>query len=162
MPLLLRAPHLSFTFPLLLPEGKGPLVQAYRRCRLRFDDFTLERFPDGRCKTLVRLEWTRNRRYEGEAEGTQTLEGEIRAAASAALSAVASATGGELAFELRGVKAIRVFDTWMVVVSTRAQFDGETRRLMGSYPCPDENKARGAVIAALDATNRILEPYLQE
>ena len=133
-----------------------------RRCRLRFDDFRLERFPDGRCRAAVVLEWTQDRRYEGEAEGTQTQEGEIRAACSATLAAVALSTDGKLALDFRGAKAIRVFDTWVVVVSVKAVADGDARRLMGSYPCPDENRARGAVMASLDATNRLLERYLED
>jgi hypothetical protein len=108
------------------------------------------------------LEWTRDRVFEGQWEGTQTLEGEIRAAALAALPAVAQATGGRLSFELRGVKAFRAFDSWLVVVSLEGRSDTEIRRLLGSYPCPDDNTARGAVIAVLDATNRMVEPYLEE
>lgn len=133
-----------------------------RRSRLRFDQFRLERFPDGRCCARVRLGWTLGRTFEGEWEGTQTLEGEVRAAAHAALPAVSQATGGRLVFELRGVKAFRAFDSWLVIVSLEGRSDSETRRLLGSYPCPDDNTARGAVIAVLDATNRMVEPYLEE
>jgi hypothetical protein len=133
-----------------------------RRTRLRFDDFQLERFHDGRCEVEVRFTWTQGQSYRGEAQGTQTLEGELRAAASAALRGIQEAAGGALTMELGGAKAIRAFDAWIVVVSLRAQAEGETLRLMGAYPCPDDQTPRGAVMAVLVATNRILERYLQD
>ena len=133
-----------------------------RRSRLRFDDFELERFPDGRCRAWVQTEWTRGQLFNGEAEGTQTLEGEVRTAATATLAAVTSATGGRLSLELRGAKAVRAFDAWIVVVSVKAQSEEEIHRLMGAFPCPGEDTAHGAVMAVLDATNRIMERYLEE
>ena len=56
------------------------------RTRLRFEDFGLVRFPNGRSKVRVRMDWTQGRSYSGESEGNQTLEGEVRAAAEAALA----------------------------------------------------------------------------
>jgi hypothetical protein len=38
--------------------------------------------------------------------------------------------------------------------------EGSSLKLLGAYPCPDENTPRGAVMAVLDATNRILQRYL--
>ncbi|MFO8173098.1 MAG: hypothetical protein ACQET1_07500 [Gemmatimonadota bacterium] len=132
-----------------------------RRTRLRFDDFSLERFPDGRCTVQVGLDWTRGRSYLGEAQGTQTLEGELRAAAGAALEGIQRAADGRVTLELRGAKAVRAFDAWIVVVSVKGQADAETYRLMGAYPCSDEDTPRGAVMAVLVATNRIMERFLE-
>jgi len=131
-----------------------------RRSRLRFEEYTLVRFPDGRCRAEVRMAWTGGRRFIGEATGTQTMEGEIRASAEAALAAVARATAGRLELALRGSKAFRAFDAWMVVVSVNAEDAQETRRLWGAFPCTDENTGRAAVLAVLDSTNRLLERYL--
>jgi hypothetical protein len=131
-----------------------------RRTRLRFEEYLLERFPDGRCRAEVRMAWTGQRRFIGEATGTQTMEGEIRASAEAALAAVAQSTGGHLELRLRGAKAFRAFDAWMVVVSVNARATSETRRLWGAFPCTDEDTGRAAVLAVLDSTNRILERYL--
>jgi hypothetical protein len=142
------------------PKPGGNLSPEFRRNRLRFDDFQLERSPDGKCRASVRLEWTRGRLFRGEAEGTQTLEGELRASATAALAAAKEAGGGKLTLELRGTKATRAFDSWIVVVSVKAWSVGESHQLMGAYPCPDENTPRGAVMAVLDATNRLMEKYL--
>ncbi len=136
-------------------------VDELRRGRLRFDDFQLQRFPDGRCRVEVRTEWTRGRTYSGVAEGTQTLQGELRAAAEAALEAAAGSVQGMVELELRGAKAVKAFDAWIVVVSVRAGVEGESLRLLGAFPCADEDTPRGAVMAVLDATNRVLERYLE-
>jgi len=132
-----------------------------RRTRLRFEDFNLERYPDGRCRVRVRFDWTQGLTFEGEGLGTQTLEGELRASAGAALKALQEAAGGNLTLDLRGTKAVRAFDAWIVVVLVKGQANGETLRLMGAYPCPDEDTPRGAVMAVLVATNRIMERYLK-
>jgi len=137
--------------------GSQPL-----RERLTFEDFQLVRFPNGRCRITVRMGWTRGRSYTGEAEGNQTLEGEIRAAALAAVKAAEGATGEALDLDLRGVKGMKVFDAWVVVVMIRVWVEGDPLKLLGAYPCPDENTPRGAVLAVLDATNRILPRYLPE
>lgn len=132
------------------------------RERLKFEDFEVVRFPNGRSRIRVRLEWTQDRSYSGESEGNQTLEGEVRAAAESALKAAAGATEGQLALDLRGAKALRVFDAWVVVVMVRARLKEETLSLLGAYPCPGEDTPRGAVMAVLDATNRVLQGYLTE
>jgi len=62
------------------------------------------------------MAWTGERKFIGEARGTQTMEGEIRTSAEAALAAVAQSTKGKLGLTLRGAKAFRAFDAWMVVV----------------------------------------------
>jgi len=133
-----------------------------RRTRLRFEEFLLERFPDGRCRAEVRMAWTGERKFIGEARGTQTMEGEIRTSAEAALAAVAQSTKGKLGLTLRGAKAFRAFDAWMVVVSVDARGPEGNRRLWGAFPCTDENTARAAVLAVLDSTNRIMEKYLMD
>jgi hypothetical protein len=108
------------------------------------------------------MEWTRGRTFAGEAEGTQTLEGELRTAAEAALEAAGGPVLGRLVLELRGAKAVKVFDAWVVVVSIQARTEGESLRLLGAFPCPDDDTPKGAVMAVLDATNRVLERYLRE
>lgn len=130
------------------------------RQRLHFEEFRLVRFPNGQSRLEVRMDWTRGRSFSGRAEGNQTLEGEVRAAAEAALKAASGATDGVVELELRGAKALRVFDAWVVVVMVRAWVDSESLQLVGAYPCPDEDTPRGAVMAVLDATNRVLQRHL--
>jgi len=133
-----------------------------RRERLRFENFQLIRFPNGRSRAQVRVDWTQGRTYSGEAEGHQTLEGEVRSAADATLKAAEGATEGRLELDLRGAKALRVFDAWVVVVMVRTWIYDKPVQLLGAYPCPDEDTPRGAAMAVLDATNRVIRGYLTE
>jgi hypothetical protein len=131
------------------------------RSRLRFEEFSVDRFPDGRCRARTRLGWTEGTVFVGEVEGTQTLEGELRAGAQSAVEAATSAANGRLKLTLRGVKAIRAFDCWVIVVSVGAKGEREHQRLIGAFPSEDRNMARGAALAVMDATNRILEGVLR-
>lgn len=131
-----------------------------RRSRLRFEHFEVDSFPDGRCRVEVLLEW-KGEVFHGEAEGTQTLQGEIRAGARAALGAAAAATDPRLTMQLMGVKAIRAFDAWVVIVSIRGRGEGSDYSLIGANACPDSETTRGAALAVLDATNRILKRYVE-
>ena len=146
----------------LWPASNGVLVSENdeHRERLSFEDFHLTRFPNGRSRARVRVDWTGGRSYSGETEGIQTMEGEVRSAATAALKAASGATEGRLDLDLRGAKALRVFDAWVVVVMVRAWIDDKPLQLLGAYPCPDEDTPRGAAMAVLDATNRVLRGYL--
>jgi hypothetical protein len=137
-------------------------VRNQRRERLRFDDLELQRFPNGRCLARVVLHWTQGREFTGEAEGTQTKQGELQAAAKAALEAAAASVQGRVGLELRGVKAVRAFDAWVVVASVSARVDGLDIRLLGAFPSPDTETSRAAVLAVLDATNRLIQRYLEE
>jgi hypothetical protein len=63
-----------------------------------------------------------------------------------------------MVFELVGVKAIRAFDATVVIVSVANRRDGPSR-LLGS--CLVENDpVRGAVLAVLSATNRVLGNFI--
>lgn len=136
------------------------LQEPPSRSRLRFAAFEKDPFPDGRCRVRVALEWTDDRLFEAEVEGTHTREGETRTAAEAALQAAGQATEGRLVLELMGAKAVRVFDAWTVIVAARGTAAGSEYNLIGSYACENAETARGAALAALDATNRILERYV--
>ncbi len=133
-----------------------------KRERLRFESLEYENFPNGRCRARVVLEWTGEVRFQGISEGTSTLEGGLRVGAQATLLAASKAAGEEVSLSLRGVKAIRAFDAWLVVVSVLGESDKETYRLMGAYPCPNDDTVRGAAMAILDATNRVLSRFVRE
>ena len=128
-----------------------------RRQRLRFDDLHHHTTQDGRCRVEVRLEWC-GVSYNGTEEGLETQQGRLRAATLAALRAVAAAAGDQLGLELAGVKAVRVFDGWVVVAAVRGTGQGKPLRLLGSAACGDEEAIeRSAALAVLDATNRVVE-----
>lgn len=80
------------------------------RGRLRFKDFSIERLSSGQCQARVVLAWP------GEATGLSSQAGQLRWAAQACLSALATAFP-EVAFDLVGVKAVRAFDATVVIAS---------------------------------------------
>jgi hypothetical protein len=123
--------------------------------RLRFAEFNLDRLPNGRCRARVLLTWKDESRYLGECEGLTSQAGELRCAAQACVNALTQAVSDGLGFELLGVKAVRAFDANVVIVSISLQGEERGRRVVGSC-LTDEDPARGAALAVLNATNRVL------
>jgi hypothetical protein len=124
------------------------------RDRLRFVSFKLDRLPSGECRARVTLAWPEGPRFEGEARGLASQAGELRCAAQACLQGLAQAVQ-DPAFELVGVKAVRAFDATVVIVSLGLPGQSEGPRVVGS--CLTEgDPPRGAAIAVLNATNRLL------
>ena len=125
------------------------------RERLRFVDFELRRLQNGRCQAEVTLELGPGERWAGRADGVASDAGELRCAAEATLRAIEQSVRGVVSFDLLGVKAVRAFDTVVLIVSVVSRGDGETHRLVGSF-LADHDTARGAAVAVLNATNRLL------
>ncbi|MEZ0334627.1 MAG: hypothetical protein ACAI18_11505 [Gemmatimonadales bacterium] len=123
--------------------------------RLRFAEFTLDRLPNGRCRARVGLTWKESEQFTGESEGLGSQAGELRTAAEACVRALTDAVQGAMGFELLGVKAVRAFDATVVIVSLAVQGEGSGHRVVGSY-LTETDAARGAALAVLNATNRIL------
>jgi hypothetical protein len=126
--------------------------------RLRFHEFGFQRLANGRCRAKVVLTWSDGRRFEGSSDGVSSQTGELRCCAVAAVNALEQAVQPRLTFELLGVKAVRAFDATVVIVSLSARAE-ESTRLVGS--CLTEvDPPRGAALAVLNATNRLLGNYL--
>jgi len=126
--------------------------------RLRFEEFGFQRLANGRCRAKVVLAWADGRRFEGVSDGVTSQTGELRCCAVAAVQALERAVETKLTFELLGVKAVRAFDATVVIVSLSARAE-ESTRLVGS--CLTEvDPPRGAALAVLNATNRLLGNYL--
>ena len=125
--------------------------------RLRFAEFTLDRLPNGRCRARVGLTWRDSEQFTGEGEGLASQAGELRCAAQACVAALGQAVqAGGMSFELLGVKAVRAFDSTVVIVSLGVHGEGSGgQRVVGSY-LTEADSARGAALAVLNATNRIL------
>jgi hypothetical protein len=123
--------------------------------RLRFAEFNLDRLPNGRCRARVCLTWRNTEKFTGESEGLSSQSGELRCAAQACVNALEDAVRGSLHFELFGVKAVRAFDSTVIIVSLATRTDNSGHRIVGSY-LTEEDTARGAALAVLNATNRIL------
>jgi hypothetical protein len=137
---------------------RDQLVDAPRQ-RLRFDDLSLDTAPDGHCRVEVRLEW-RGHHYQTSATGLNTHEGRLRAVAEATLDAQRHSVE-TVALELSGVKAVRAFDGWVVIVRVNATAEGRPYRLLGSAACEAEDQVPWcAARAVLDATNRLMERHL--
>ena len=130
-----------------------------RRERLRFSDFRMARTPSGRSSAHVELEWVDGVRVSGGAEGQTSELGDLRLAAEAALRALERFSGGGLSFELIGVKLLRAFDANVVIVSVDCRESEGPRRLLGCY-LAERDIARGAVLAVLNATNRVLGNFI--
>lgn len=131
-------------------EGATP-----RQERLRFVGLDFERLPSSRCRARVTLEWGADERFEGTAQGLASEAGELRCVAQATLSAIEHAVSGRSTFDLLGVKAVRAFDAVVLIVSISVQEAAGSRRLVGSYLAGDD-APRGAAVAVLNATNRML------
>jgi len=62
-------------------------------------------------------------------------------------------------FELIGVKHIRAFDANLLIASVAVREGGQLSRLAGCYLAESDTK-RGAAMAVLNATNRVLGNYI--
>jgi hypothetical protein len=131
------------------------MTAASGRERLRFLDFEFERLPSGRYRARVVLEGDPGERFVGTAEGLGSQAGELRCAAEAATDALRGAVEEKLAFELLGVKAVRAFDSTVVIVAISCHNGMPATRLVGSC-LTDEAPHRCAALAVLNATNRFL------
>jgi len=125
--------------------------------RLRFGSFTFTRSPAGRCVVQVELEYD-GKRFVGRTEGQSSPIGDLRLGAEAAIEAIESFAQGGLGLELMGVKLIRAFDANVIIVSA-TQRSARGTRLVGCY-LADRDAVRGAALAVLNATNRVLGNYI--
>ncbi len=126
-----------------------------QRERLRFSDFEFRSLPDGKCRSRVVLEGDPGEEFVGTAEGLGSRTGELRCAAEAATEALRAAVDERLSLELLGVKAVRAFDSTVVIVSLACHNGVPATRLVGSC-LSDDDEHRCAALAVLNATNRIL------
>jgi hypothetical protein len=134
-------------------EASSEPVAAHER--LRFAEFVLDRLSNGRCRARVGLTWRGSEQFAGQCEGLASQAGELRCAAQACVNALGQAVAGGMTFELLGVKAVRAFDATVVIVSLATLGEQGAQRVVGSY-LTDSDPARGAALAVLNATNRML------
>jgi len=134
------------------PNGGSPSGTTER---LRFQEFTFQRLPNGRCRAKVQLGRAGATPFSGQADGVTSPAGELRCSAEAAVNALGDAVQAEIEFELLGVKAVRAFDATVVIVSLSAREESKATRLVGTY-LTETDPPRGAALAVLNATNRIL------
>ena len=131
--------------------------------RIRFIALRVSRAPSGRCRAEVELESVDGQSLCVAADSQAIAEGDLRAAAAATLDALHQAAsagtpgGTGPRFALLGVKNVRAFDQHVILVQLGAESaEGEPpRRLMGSA-FADADLMRAAVLAVLNASNRVL------
>ena len=142
-------------------QNGGPVISQLQpsRGRLRFTEHAVTREQLGRCTARVELEWQGNDRAVGVAHGDAGRQGELRASAEATLRAIEKFTDGALTFDLAGVKVMRGFDADIVMVSVTLEQGGASQRLLGCH-LAENDVMRGAVIATLHATNRLVGTFL--
>lgn len=128
--------------------------------RIRFEDFELQHLPDNRCSARVVLAWEPGDEFVGTAEGEDSTQGQLRTGAEATARALEIAADGHIGLKVLGVKAVETFDTVLVIVSLSSRVDQRTERLVGSCLIK-ELAARGAALAVLSATNRLLTVFLR-
>lgn len=126
--------------------------------RLKFVDFAFSRSPSGLCSAEVRLDWDSGM-HVGRSIGQSSPLGDFRVAAEAALRALEDFTKGAVHFELVGVKLVRAFDSNLMIVSVGLREGSQSTRLVGCY-LADNDTTRGAAMAVLHATNRVLGNYI--
>ena len=136
-------------------ETPAPL----KRGRLRFTGFKFERTAHGDVRVEVELEWMEGVKIKGTASGQSSPTVDLRIAAEAALRAIETFSEGALAFELVGVKHVRAFDANVIIVAIGNKRNEEPQRLLGAY-LVESDPARGAVVAVLGATNRVLGNFI--
>ena len=141
------------------PHGSRVDAAVVRRERLRFTGFTLTRSPSGQVTCEVSLEWAPGESIVGRAQGQASPAGDARLGADAAIRALEIFTQGTITFDLVGVKVVRAFDANVVIASLIQRGDAGPDRLLGCY-LADGDMVKGAALAVLNATNRVLGNYI--
>lgn len=138
-------------------SGSADSLSLTHADRLRFAGFDFRKLPSGLGSAAVTLEWKAAERFVGRAEGVSSAFADLRLAVEATLKALAEFTRYKDVFELVGVKSVRAFDSNVVMVSVLAKRDGKPVQLVGCR-IADGDPLRSAVLATLQATNRLLGP----
>ena len=139
-------------------QPQPEIKRASREIRVRFTRFDLTRTKSGQTTAEVTLEME-GTKHVGHSTGPSSPLGDLRISAEACLRALIAFSGG-LEFELMAVKHIRAFDSNLAIVSISHRQDGSTYPLVGCY-LAKEDVCRGAAIAVLNATNRVLGVSMQ-
>ena len=116
--------------------------------------------PGGTGRVDVELERLDGATVRGTADVEPSATGALKAAAGAALHALALATATAHGFGVGGVKSVRAFDETIVLVQLARAVGPGPLRLVGAAGVDpagaDQAQVRAAVLAVLSATNRVL------
>lgn len=131
------------------------------RRRVRLHSVDSETTQDSRCRVTVEIEWEEGVPIRGEGRGTATPQGRMIAGGRATLEAIGKVAKGVMSVDLRGAKMVRAFDSLVIIVSLRADVSDRRYDLIGACQAPDNDIEKGVVLSVLDATNRVLELYVE-
>jgi hypothetical protein len=113
------------------------------------------RAPSGQCRAEVELQRADGERVVGAREGRAIALGDLRIVAEATLEALHRVATTGHRFELLGVKTVRAFDETVVLAQVALVAGRGPTRLVGAA-MGDDDLPRAAVLAVLNATNRVL------
>ena len=130
-----------------------------RQERLRFSNFTFERTPSGQVSCQITLEFGPDELITAKASGQASPAGDVRLGAEATIRALEKFTGGNLTFDIIGVKVVRAFDANIVISSLMQRGDDGPERLLGCY-LAEGDLVRGAALSVLNATNRVMGNFI--
>ncbi len=123
--------------------------------RVKFISHETASTPEGHRRAEVTLEIPPDRTFVGTADCLEASPGDLRCAALATVDALHRVMGdADNSLELVGARAVKAFDAHVVIVALSVNANGGTRRLVGSF-FAENDLARGAAIAVLNATNRL-------
>lgn len=122
--------------------------------RVKLKEFLLER--DGnRCSGRVRVSWNGADGVVGEAQDSDDEAGQLGCAARATADALVKAVDGRAIINVDGVRTITGFETVLVTVVVSFSTETMDERVSGCATVKGP-AGRGAVLAVLGATNRLL------
>ena len=140
-----------------MPESDYPAAEltGFELRRVQLVALRAHRAPSGQCRAEVELQRSDGTRVVGSCEGRAIALGDLRIVAEATLDALHRAASTGHRFELLGVKTVRAFDAIVVLAQLAVVAGRGPARLVGAA-IGDEDQPRGAVLAVLNATNRLL------
>jgi hypothetical protein len=148
----MSAPEIASSLTAPLPD-----LTSSESPRVRLVDVHVHRGPSVRYRVDVVLESPDGRSVIGTHEDVSSAAGEVRVAAEAALKSLREALPELPLFYVAGAKTVRAFDQTVTLVLIGISGREGPARLLGAA-CNEENIARAAVIAVLNATNRVRAP----
>ncbi len=129
--------------------------------RLKFVGLWFDTLPGCRCRARVELERKAGRTTVATAEGPDSGSGKLQAAAQATIEAIKRAVDADTgAFELLGIKPVKVFDVTAVVVGVGVRYGRKEQRMVGFCVIDEARPLHAAPFAVLNGTNRFLGAVL--
>ncbi|MBI4503021.1 MAG: hypothetical protein HY700_17925 [Gemmatimonadetes bacterium] len=136
--------------------GRRAGAPRRRQRAMKFISIDMEYLAEDRCRARVALERGGTGSYQGAAEGSGP-DAFVRCAAQATADAVGKAVaGGASTLAVNQTTIADAFGRRTVFVEVAARHHGEQRTLLG-FCVIEDDPARAAALAVLNATNRFLD-----